>query len=63
MIDLVQPFAQFFLNGGSLLVLRQGTFDHMLNAFLKIFRLEVLGDFDLYEMEGLSEAGVFWTAW
>lgn len=28
----------------------------MFNAFLKVFRLEVLGDFDLSEMEGLGEA-------
>jgi len=32
-----------------------GSFNHMLNAFMKIFRLEVLGDFDLTEMEGLGE--------
>eukprot|EP00435_Cladocopium_sp_Y103_P072440 s157_g40.t1 len=32
-----------------------GNFSHQFNAFLKIFRLEVLGDFDLSELEGLGE--------
>ncbi|CAK9040746.1 CBBY-like protein (AtCbby) [Durusdinium trenchii] len=32
-----------------------GKFDNIFNGFLKIFRLEVLGDFDLNELEGLSE--------
>lgn len=46
------PF--LFSNGAA----GRGSFNHMLNAFMKIFRLEVLGDFDLTEMEGLGEAGV-----
>eukprot|EP00913_Durusdinium_trenchii_P034672 g32435.t1 len=32
-----------------------GSINNVLNGFLKIFRLELLGDFDLAELEGLGE--------
>ncbi|CAK9097658.1 unnamed protein product [Durusdinium trenchii] len=32
-----------------------GSFANVLNGFLKIFRLELLGDFELAELEGLDE--------
>ena len=32
-----------------------GSLTHVLNTFLKIFRLEILGDFSLSELEGLGD--------
>lgn len=55
---IIQNSGSKMVQGSAELAKCPGNFSHQFNAFLKIFRLEVLGDFDLSELEGLGEAGM-----